>query len=162
MTDANVDYTPHPGSSRDAVAVAALHETPAHHAAPAADHSYPVVVETRSNMPEETIPRTMVLSTANPYLPILPRDMQRRRAVILSVQNDVILTESKELAQVAWTQIQGGATGNVLGIGFYLPKATPLPLESRDAMYAVVASGTAATTTTVSVVVERYANPTAY
>jgi len=110
MTDTMPDYTPAPGSARDAVAQAAQHEAAPEHAKPtAAEASF--VVNTRSDMPEETIPRTLVLGSANPYLMVLPRDMQRRRAVLLAIDSDVIITESQELAQNVATQVAAGVSG---------------------------------------------------
>jgi hypothetical protein len=148
--------TPHPGSRRDATAQAAEHETPDlthEHGHQAAEPK--MTLATRSDMPEESIPRTLTLSAANPYLAALPRDMRRRRAVLIPVDNDVILCETKELAQAVATLVAGGTAATALATGFYLPKGTPLPIESRDWMFA--AATTTASTSRVSVLVERYA-----
>lgn len=149
-------HVPHPGSRLDRVASATAQEAPAHHAGPETAQEMPYLVATRSDMPEETIPRTLVLGASNPYLAALPRDMRRRRAVIVAIDNDVILAESKELAQAVATLVAGGTAAAALSTGFYLPKGVALPLESRDWMFA--AATTTASTSRVSVVVERYAN----
>ncbi len=96
-----MEHVPHPGSRLDRVASAAAQESPAHHAATQDTQDGPFVVQTRSDMPEEAIPRTLLLSANNPYLPILPRDMRRRRAVIIPISAAVVLCETKELAQLA-------------------------------------------------------------
>lgn len=154
-----LEHVPHPGSRRDAVSAAEHHSAPA----PAAPQEMPEVhftVNTRSDMPEECIPRTMVLSATNPYLAILPRDMRRRRAVIVPIDNDVVLAESKELAQAVATSVTGGAAATTLSTGMYVPKSTVITLESRSWMFAAIS--TTASTSRVSVLVERYADPAAH
>lgn len=157
MTETGYAHVPHPGSRLDAVAQAAEHETPPQTGAQDYKTGRLFTVATRSDMPEETVPRTLVLSSANPYLAALPRDMQRRRAVLLAIDNDVVLAESKELAQAIATLVAAGAAASTLTGGFYLSKGVPLPLESRDWMFA--AATTTATASRLSVVVERYAYP---
>lgn len=148
-------HVPHPGGILDSVAKAIEHETPdiTHEHAPSGPE---IVVATRSDMPEETIPRTLTLSAANPYLAALPRDMRRRRAVLLAIDNDVVLCETKELAQSVATLVAGGAAASTLTGGFYLSKGVPLPVESRDWMFAVAT--TTATSSRLSVFTERYAH----
>lgn len=146
-----------PGGALDSTVQAASHVQPTT-PAPALDVDLSgFVVPTADAMPEETIPRIIVLSAANPFLPLLPRDAARRRAVILSVDNDVILVESLNLAQQLAAAVAGGAAAASLGLGAYLPKGVALPLESRDLMYAVATtynvttSGGASATTVGSV-----------
>jgi hypothetical protein len=116
------------------------------------------VISTADAMPEETIPRIITLSAANPYLRILPRDAARRRAVILPIDNDVVFVESADLAGQLAAQVAGGATAASLILGAYWSKGVVLPIESRDQMFAVAT--TQASTSRVSVVVERYARTT--
>lgn len=151
------NFVPHPGSRLAASQNAAAQET-GNATVPVDQESgeETFVVQTRTEMPEETIPRTLTLGPNNPYLPVLPRDMKRRRAVVLAVDNDVVLCESKELAQTVAGLVSGGAAATSLANGFYLPKGTPLPIESRDWMFAVVT--TTSGNSRVSVVVERYAD----
>jgi len=157
-TTTTFEHVPHPGSRLDATAKAAEHEAPPGMAAgPSAESGRMFTVPTSDAMPEETIPRTLVLSAANPYLTVLPRDMRRRRAVLLAVDNDVMLCETRDLAQQVATAVAGGAAASTLTTGFYLPKGVPLPLESRDWM--IAAATTTASTSRVSVVAERYAHP---
>lgn len=149
-------FVPHPGSRLAATqnSAAQVAGSPVVEADPGTD-AETFVVQTHSAMPEETIPRTMALGPANPYLAVLPRDMRRRRAVLLPVDNDVVLCESIELAQNVAGQVSAGADATSLTTGFYLPKGTALTVESRDLMYAVIT--TTSGPSRVSVVVERYA-----
>lgn len=156
MTD-TYEHVPHPGGMLDAVATAAQHEAPLLHPGEMAPECFPVVVATRSDMPEEVIPRTMLLGSVNPYLAILPRDMRRRRAVIIAGSEPVVLTESKELAQQVVSAVQAGGAAVTLGVGGYVPANTTITLESRDWMFAAI---TSQVTSPVTVIVERYAEDT--
>jgi hypothetical protein len=149
-------FIPHPGSRTDAVGTAMRHEDPGDHLPLNRGREMPdFAVATRQDMPEECVPRTLQLSANNPYLPILPRDMRRRRAVIIPVTNDVVLTETKEGAQAVAALVAGGGTASTYGNGAYVPKGTVYVIESRDWMFAAIT--TTSTSSPVSVTVERYA-----
>lgn len=152
-------HVPHPGSRLDRVASAAAQEAPVA-PGPGQDPAEPsYIVATRADMPEETIPRTILLGAGNPFLSSLPRDSRRRRAVLLAIDNDVVLAESKELAQNVAAAVAGGAAAATLATGFYLSKGIAIALESRAQMFIVAT--TTGTASRVSVVVERYADPSA-
>jgi hypothetical protein len=106
-------------------------------------------------MPAEAIPRCVILSAANPFLPILPRDMARRRAVLCAIDNDVVFVETVELAQLVAAAVAGGAAATTLANGGYWPKGVALPVESRDRLYVVAT--TTASTSRVTLFVERHA-----
>jgi hypothetical protein len=151
------DYAP--GGRMDATQQAATHAQAADYGG--ADLGTDVasfVVPTADAMPEEVIPRLIVLGPNNVFLPVVPRDAARRRALLLAIDNDVVLVESLNLAQQLAAQVVGGAAAASLVLGAYLPKGIPVTLESRDLMYAV------ATTTTgpsrITTIVERYARTT--
>ena len=111
-----------------------------------------LVVPVRQDNPEEAIPRTLQLSGTNPFGMLLPRDMQRRRAVIMPQGNDVWLCESREMA----SQANASAVAT-FSLGAYIPKGTVIALESRDQLWAAVS--TTSSTTSIAVIVERYADP---
>jgi hypothetical protein len=89
---------------------------------------------------------SVVLSSGNPVLRLLPRDSHRKAAVILAIDNDVYLTTDEGLART----LQGNATG---AGGFYLPAGTPIPVTDTAEWWA--AATTTATTSRVSVMVNR-------
>lgn len=160
MTTDHLDHAP--GGRLDGHAQAAHHAGAAGDVAAGAGQLVPAdltgyVLPTRDAMPSETIPRLVVLSAANPWLRILPRDQSRRRAVLLAVDTDVVFTEAEDLARQLATAVAGGTLPAALVGGAYWPKSVALILESRDQVFAV------ATTTTgisrVTLVVERYAHP---
>jgi hypothetical protein len=150
-----MDFTPHPGGRVDSVSAAAAAEMPPTTTqpedAPAVGFTVPVRVQT----PEECVPRTQILSTTNPFLQILPRDMRRCKAVIVPVTNAIYLCESADLAGQIATNVIAGTT-TIQGMGAYLPANVGIPIEHRDAMYAAIAS--TASTSPVSVIVQRYAD----
>jgi hypothetical protein len=148
-------WQPHPGSRLDASAIAAAaEESPPGAPQPEDAPALPFTVPVRVENPEECIPRTIILSAANPVLPIMPRDMRRLRAIIIPVANAVYLTESQELAAQIAAYIAGGGTA-VVGMGSYLPVGQPVPLDHRDTMWAAVT--TTASVSPVTVIVQRYA-----
>lgn len=103
-----------------------------------------VAVPVRDESPAQGNAAVIVLSAANPVLALLPQDPRRRRAVVLAVDNDVYLSQSKDLAATS----QGTTTGTQAG---YLPAGIGIPLDSKNAWYA--AATTTATSSRVSVFV---------
>lgn len=151
LLDFHEDHTPHPGSARDMVSrgqetLAVLPED-----VPEVNYTVPVRVEP----PEECVPRTQILSSTNPVLQILPRDMRRCRAVIIPITNAVYLCESPDLASQLATNVIGGTTA-VQGMGAYIPVNVGVPIEHRDAMWCAISS--TASTSPVAVIVQRYAD----
>jgi hypothetical protein len=121
----------------------------------------PVPIEgvARIDFGDTTIYRTLVLTsnsaTATPagwYALVLPQEPLRARAVILAIDNDIILCETKDLATNG---------NNIVATppqpqGFYLSKGVSLEIKSNGLCYAV---NTATTNTRVSVMIERYESP---
>jgi hypothetical protein len=103
-----------------------------------------VAVPVRDETPAQGNGGVVVLSAANPVLQLLPQDPRRRGAVVLAVDNDVYLSNSKDIAAIA----QGTTTGTQAG---YLPAGIGIPLSSKNAWY--VAATTTATSSRVTVFV---------
>lgn len=81
---------------------------------------------------------------------LLPQDPQRYRALVLAVDNDVILCDTKDLASSPNNSVANVPNPD----GFYLPKGVPLPLANKGLVWVVNTSSSASTR--VSVVIERY------
>jgi hypothetical protein len=146
------EQQPHPGSVRDMVGQSEQQASSALPPGESAAGEFTVPV--KPDVAEECVPRTQILSAANPFLQILPRDMRRSRAVVIPVTNPVYLCESPDLAsQIAAYVIAGGTA--VQPMGAYLPTSVGVPLDHRDAMWAVVS--TTASTSPVTVIVQRFA-----
>lgn len=103
-----------------------------------------VAVPVRDEAPASGTGRVVVLSAANPVLPVLPQDPRRRNAIILAVDNDVYLSHSHELAGFP------GAVGTNTGVqAGYLPAGIAIPVTSKRAWS--VGATTLATNSRVSV-----------
>lgn len=89
---------------------------------------------------------SVLLGASNPVQQLLPRDDHRRSAVVLAIDNDVYLTIDRGMA----LSLAGNATGTG---GFYLPKQVPIPISDTAQWF--VAVTTTASTTRVSVIVNR-------
>lgn len=100
--------------------------------------------------PQHASYRTQVISTSvNPYRRILPRDDSRNRAVIYSVDQDIVLCESEAMAM----DVAANQANNVpYPDGFYLPKGTFMTVYNHTACWA---AATSATATRVSTLIER-------
>lgn len=103
-------------------------------------------VRVRPEAPDIGTARTVTLSAANPVLPLLGQDAQRRTAVVLAVDNDVYLATDLGLAE----QVAGGSTA---GGVFYLPKGVPVTVASQAQYWA--ACTTTAASSRVSVLVSK-------
>ena len=152
LAEQALNQTPHPGSSRDMVAKANDASTPV--AQPESEPTFAYTVPVRVETPEECIPRTSLLSSTNPVMQILPRDMRRCRAVIIPITNPVYLCESPDLASQIATSVIGGSTA-ITSMGAYLPVSVGVPIDHRDVMYAAIS--TTASTSPITVIVQRYA-----
>lgn len=106
--------------------------------------------------PDTGVARTTSLN-ASANQRILPQDPTRRRAVVMSIDNDIVICQTKELAQDSRNQV-----ANVpYPTGFYLPKGLPgIEITSRNEWYAVNTSSSGATR--VSVLVEKDENPSPF
>lgn len=155
MTTGHLDHGHQPGGRLDAQAHDEHHQAATDPGRPEAGIPAGYVLPSTEIMPAEVIPRCIVLDGRNPFLRVLPRDMGRRRAVLLAVDNDVVFVEKVELAQQLTAQVAGGAAATTLTLGSYWSKGVPLALESRDEMFVVAT--TVASTSRVSLVVERHA-----
>jgi hypothetical protein len=101
-------------------------------------------VGTDALLAEIGMARTVTLGVSNPALPILPRDLTRRDAVILAVDNDVYL--SNDPGQVMTAVATGGATAT--GV-FYLPAKIAIHWNTTDQLWA--GATTTASTSRISV-----------
>jgi hypothetical protein len=89
----------------------------------------------------------VTLSSVNPSQRILPRDYDRRSAVILAIDNDVYLTNSSGLAADI-----AGTTGIVTN-AYYLPAGIGIPWENTAALYA--SATTTGTSSRISVIINK-------
>jgi hypothetical protein len=88
-------------------------------------------------LPENGLAITVTLNSANPMLPLLPRDTTRRSATLLAIDNDVYISTSATAATAA----AAANSGTLAGVG-YLPAGIAYPWASTAPVYA------ASTTTT--------------
>lgn len=86
--------------------------------------------------------RVIILGSQQPQRQLLPRDLRRRAAIVLAVDNDVYITPDEGTA----SGIAGSPTAMS---GFYLPAGIAIPVESTAEFW--VACTTTATLTRVSV-----------
>jgi hypothetical protein len=152
MTEPDILHTAHPGSRIAAAASAAGQEAPPVPAVPHIPWAPPVeAVPVRVKAAEEGTGRTMVLQPAQARQ-LLPQDPERARALLIAVDNPVVLCATKELAQAADNQI----TNVPYPTGFYLPVGVPVAWQNKGLWWAVNTSSSAASR--VSVLVE-HENP---
>lgn len=151
-------YVAHPGSRGDASSAAADAAAPdqVHVDAKNAELEAQSVsmgpVPVRVDIPEGAVYRTMALNGGG-VRQLMPQDPWRERALVLAIDEDVILCATKELAQDAANQVSSVPYPT----GFYLSKGIPLPLRNKSLVW--VANSSSGTATRVSVVVERNENP---
>ena len=103
-------------------------------------------IHVRVDAPQAGTARCVVLSANNPWLPLLAQDPTRASAVILAVDNDVYICQSRDIAM----QIAGSANGTD---GFYLPAGIGIPVDNQGPYW--VACTTTATSSRVSVIISR-------
>lgn len=138
-------FTPHPGSRLDAVDQAAQQQAPEVHAEIGTVSGHPeLVVPVAEQLPALGRGYVVVLGAANQVLPLLPQDPARRSAIVLAVDNDVYLAETRDGALAA----AGGNTGTT---AFYLPAGIAVPVMNRSAWFA--AATTTVTASRVSVMI---------
>lgn len=104
------------------------------------------VVTVRDLAPELGTAQMVVLNANNTVREILPRDPNRRSAIVLAVDNDVFICSSREVA----SNVAGTTTAT---FGFYLPKGIVIPVANRGAFWA--AATTTASNSRVSVLVNK-------
>lgn len=112
-------------------------------------NSVPVLL----SVPEGVVFSAMSLATSG-VRQLMPQDPFRQRAVVLSIDQDVVLCQTKEQAQAA-ANIGSSATSPP--IGFYLSKGVTLELKNQSLVY--VANSSSSNATRVSLMVERNENP---
>lgn len=149
----DLEFMPQPGS-RLAMAGREHQPEPADVAGEQARHPGPPslhAVPTRTERAEETIYRTTVV-LASAVRQLLPQDPGRYRATIMSIDQDIVLCDSKDQA----TNADNTATNVPQPQGTYWFKGIPLVIESKGLCW--VANTSTASATRVSVVIERYAH----
>jgi hypothetical protein len=150
--------TPAPGSALDRTARAAGQAAPDEFAAQLHQNDLESVsrplttVSVDPERPECAIFRTLVLQPVQARQ-LVPRDPRRRRAMIMAIDEPVIICN---------TQDQASSPDNLAAAvpypaGFWLPAGIPVYLESRDLAWAFNPNAT--TPTRVSVMTERHENP---
>lgn len=102
----------------------------------------PVAVD--SLQAENGLAITVTLNSANPMLPLLPRETTRRSAVLLAIDNDVYISTSPGQATAA--ALAGGTA--LAGVG-YLPAGIGVPWPSTAPLWA--AATTTATQSRITV-----------
>lgn len=112
-------------------------------------HAY-AAIRVRPEAPDSGTARTVTLSPAYQVARLLPADPQRRGAVVLAVDNDVYLTQSEGLAR----DVAGGSSALQ---AFYLPAGIGIPIANQGQYW--VAATTAATSSRVSVLIDRDTRP---
>jgi len=107
---------------------------------------YPAI-SVRNESPALGIGQCISLSSSSGTVKlVLPQDPRRRHALLLSVDNDVWIAGTKEVAQAA----EGSTAGSYC---FYLPKGVPVPIINKGAWYA--AATTTASVSRISVMVDK-------
>lgn len=101
--------------------------------------------------PEITSAQTLLISTAMLSQQILGNDPNRRRAVIMTLDEPVVLATSRANADDARNTVNAAGLG---AGGFVLPVNTPLEVKSRGPLWI---AATSSTLTRVSVLSETYA-----
>lgn len=153
-----MEMTPNPGSRIGRAASAAAQAMP--EAAAVELHQTDLAsvqpdmrpVPVQSVAAEESVPRTLVLQP-NQARQLMPQDPARQSAVILAVDADIVICDTKDLASSPDNQL----ASLPYPTGFYLPKGVPLPTRNRGLLWAVNTSSTVANR--VSVLAEINANP---
>jgi hypothetical protein len=108
------------------------------------------IVPVRQDSADLTTYFTVVTATGtNPVLLLLPRDPMRYRATIMTIDEPVVLANTKDLASNSANQV----TSVPNPTGFYLPITTPVVIQSKGPCYV---AATSATATRISVAVEKY------
>jgi hypothetical protein len=111
-------------------------------------------VPTRQTAADESVPRTLLLQIGATRQ-LLPQDPGRKSAVLIALDNSVVICANKELAQDANNQ----ASPLTYPTGAVLPVGVPVTITSKALHWAANPSTTS--TSRISVFTERYANPTA-
>ena len=112
--------------------------------APVPDSPY-TAVRVRPEAPDLGGAYVVTVSSSNPVAQLLPKDAQRRSAVIIAVDNDVWISYSQGTA----AGLAGTSTG---GSAFYLPAGIGIPVDSRQQVFV---SSTVSSSSRVSVIVSR-------
>jgi hypothetical protein len=143
------DITPKPGgmvhSMRQAEAIIVEQPEPTE---PIADY-VPVRVDVIA--PEITSAQTLIISNTQLSQQILGNDPNRRRAVILTLDEPVVLSTSRANADDARNASNAAGLG---ASGFVLPVNIPMVIKSRGPLWI---AATSSTPTRVSVLSETYA-----
>lgn len=161
MMDVVSDVDPFPAKPgglidqhRRAEAARAAREAQAENAAQAIDNRAYKAVKTADEMPEVAATRTVYVSTATGVVPLVGTDMLRRRLVVTTLDEPVVLAPDLGSANDGNNEAVGTAGATVNASGAVIPVGVPVVLENRSAWFLVP---TSATPTRVSVIAESYA-----
>ena len=161
IIDAVADVDPFPvkpggliDTHRKAEAARKAAEAEQKHAAEDISNRAYKAVKTADEMPEAGATRTVVVSTATGIVPLVGADMLRRRVIVTTLDEPVVLAADLTSASDSNNAAVGAAGAAVNASGAVIPVGVPYPLEVRCAWFLAPAS---ATPTRVSVIVESYA-----
>lgn len=157
MTDPEVLFPPKPGGMVDqARQRKAVEGAQAQLIAPVTPARSTKPVDVHVHEPEVVSFQTYAVSTSvNEMLRVLGTDLNRKRAVIMTLDEPVVVANS--IASASDSRNATNTAGNPAG-GFVLPVNVPLVLESRGEVWVAATSSTA---TRVSVAAETYADTSA-
>lgn len=96
-------------------------------------------------LPENGLAVTVTLNSANPMMPLLPRDTTRRSATILAIDNDVYISTSAAAATAA----AAANSATLTGVG-YLPAGIAYPWASSAPLYVASTTTTGQSRVTVT------------
>ncbi len=156
LDDAEALFPPKPGGMIDTArkrAQAERDQLDALNAAEPAEESPKFKVPVQDHAAELARARTFSVSTTggNPIVELLGRDDNRRYAVILTLDEPVVISFSQQAAEDPRNAVNAaGLSAN----GFVLPVNTPVPANTKSIIYCTATSSTA---TRVSVMAFSYA-----
>ncbi len=102
-------------------------------------------------VPDVLSARTFVVSTSlNPVLRLLGFDKRRRRAIVMTLDEPVVISASQAAASDPQNAVNAAGTG---ASGFVLPAGIPLTIDSRAEVWV---AATSSTPTRVSVLADTF------
>lgn len=150
MTNPEEKFPPKPGGMVEQARAAKNTYAEVEHVV---DTGYYKPVDVHIHEPEVVSFQTYAISTTvNPTLRILGHDLNRKRAVVMTLDEPVVVANN--VASAADSRNAGAGSAGTSAGGFVLSVNVPLVLESRGEVWVAATNSTA---TRVSVAVESYA-----